>query len=122
MSRSTGRRSGRPISRPGFPRHPVRKVPRRPPMPGDDPSADPSAIVLDGVSHRYGHTVALDGVSLTIPGGTATAVVGPDGVGKSTLLGLIAGVKQGQGGTIRVLGGDMASASHRAAPLPASPT
>jgi ribosome-dependent ATPase len=78
-------------------------------MPGDDTCA----IILDGVSHRYGRVMALDNVSLSIPGGTATAVVGPDGVGKSTLLGLIAGVKREQAGTVRVLGGDMALASHR---------
>ena len=76
-------------------------------MSGDD------AVALEGVLHRYGRTAALDDVSLRIPGGTATAVVGPDGVGKSTLLALIAGVKRGQAGTVRVLGGDMASAAHR---------
>jgi ribosome-dependent ATPase len=77
------------------------------------PNESTQAIALDGVSHRYGHTTALDNVSLTIPNGTATAIVGPDGVGKSTLLALISGVKRGQSGTIQVLGGDMASAAHR---------
>src|SRR4051795_6952855 len=98
MSRSRWRRNGRPTLRRNFPPRP----PRRPSMPDD-------VINLDGVSHRYGHTTALDGVSLSIPGGTATAVVGPDGVGKSTLLALIAGIKRGQAGTVRVLGGDMKS-------------
>src|SRR5687768_5647124 len=118
MSGPTGRPCGPPISRRNFPRSRLRRRPRRTPMSGelmsgDDTLAITDAITLDGVSHRYGPIAALDNVSLTIPGGTATAVVGPDGVGKSTLLALIAGVKRGQAGTIRVLGGDMASAAHR---------
>src|SRR4051812_1635073 len=113
MSGPTGGRSGPSPSRRGSPRRSPGTPPRRPPMPGDDALAIPQAITLDGVSHRYGHTAALADVSLSVPGGTATAVVGPDGVGKSTLLALIAGVKRAQVGTIRVLGGDMASAAHR---------
>src|SRR3954464_9944340 len=102
MSRSRWLQNGRPTLRRDFPPHPTRRL-----------SMPDNAVKLDGVSHRYGHTTALDGVSLSIPGGTATAVVGPDGVGKSTLLALIAGIKRGQAGTVRVLGGDMKSAAHR---------
>jgi ribosome-dependent ATPase len=86
-------------------------------MPGEIPretlGGDAGAIVLDGVSHRYGHTAALADVSLAIPAGTATALVGPDGVGKSTLLALVAGVKRMQAGKVLVLGGDMDSSAHR---------
>ncbi len=65
------------------------------------------------VSHRYGAALALGNVSLSLPGGTTTALIGPDGVGKSTLLGLIAGVRRMQSGEIDVLGGDMRSSRHR---------
>ncbi len=56
---------------------------------------------------------ALDGVSVEIPSGCMVGLIGPDGVGKSTLLGLIAGAKKMQTGLIRVLGGDMADHRHR---------
>jgi ribosome-dependent ATPase len=76
-------------------------------------AAEPSAIEVDGITQRYGKTTALDGVTLSFRSGSATALVGPDGVGKSTLLGLIAGVRRLQAGAIRTLGGDIASAAHR---------
>ena len=69
---------------------------------------------LDRVSHRYGATVALDDVSLSLPAGRMVGVIGPDGVGKSTLLALVAGVRRIQRGRVWVLGGDMAERSHRA--------
>lgn len=68
---------------------------------------------LDGVSLRYKETCALDGVELEIPAGRMVGLIGPDGVGKSSLLALIAGARQIQEGTIEVLGGDMASRHHR---------
>ena len=49
---------------------------------------------LDGVSHRYGTTVALDNVTVDIPARIMVGVIGPDGVGKSTLLALISGVRK----------------------------
>ncbi|SNS70687.1 MULTISPECIES: ribosome-associated ATPase/putative transporter RbbA [unclassified Azospirillum] len=72
-----------------------------------------AAITLSAVSHHYGDKVALDAVSLEVPAGATVAVIGPDGVGKSTLLGLIAGVRALQTGQVRVQGGDMADAKHR---------
>lgn len=68
---------------------------------------------IDAVSHRYGETVALDEVTLEFPAGGITGLVGPDGVGKSTLLALLAGARKIQSGRIEVLGGDMASKAHR---------
>ena len=65
------------------------------------------AASLHGVTHRYGKTVALDNVTLEIPAGRMTGLIGPDGVGKSTLLGLIAGVRKIQTGEVRALGGDL---------------
>jgi ribosome-dependent ATPase len=70
-------------------------------------------VSIQGVMHRYGKSVALQGIDLEIPAGKMVGVIGPDGVGKSTLLGLIAGSKQLQQGKMQVLGGDIASASHR---------
>lgn len=72
-----------------------------------------AAIALAGVSHRYGKTVALDGVDLAVPAGCMAGLIGPDGVGKSTLLSLAAGVTRIQQGTVHVLGGDMAQRSWR---------
>lgn len=81
--------------------------------------ADPAATVsLSGVRHAYGRVVALRDLALTIPIGCKLAIVGPDGVGKSTLLGLIAGVRRIQRGSVKVLGGDMASAAHRSEAAP----
>ncbi len=74
--------------------------------------AEPIAA-LEGVTHRYGGTLALDGVSLAIPAGRMVGLVGPDGVGKSTLLGLVAGVRRLQTGKVTVLGGPMGDARHR---------
>lgn len=70
-------------------------------------------VEVHGLVHRYGAVTAVDGIELEISRGTATAFVGPDGVGKSTTLALVAGVRSLQRGTIRVLGGDMASRAHR---------
>ena len=76
-------------------------------------SAERPAVEVEGVTHRYGKIAALSGVNLSFRSGTATALVGPDGVGKSTLLGLVAGVRRMQSGVIRTLGGDVASRAHR---------
>ena len=78
----------------------------------------PPVVRLDRLEHRYGSTPAADGVSLDIPAGRMIGFVGPDGVGKSTWLGLIAGARKIQRGRVEVLGGDMASARHRAAVCP----
>ena len=70
------------------------------------------------VSHRYGARVALDNVRLEFPAGRMAGQIDPDGVGKSTLLGLIGGARTFQQGTVRAFGGDMADAAHRAAIRP----
>ena len=67
-----------------------------------------NTVSIQNLSHRYGKTLALDGVSLDIPKGATVGLIGPDGVGKSTLLSLMAGVKVIQDGRVEVLGGDMA--------------
>ncbi len=65
------------------------------------------------VSLRYGDVIALDGIDLDIPAGRMVGLIGPDGVGKSSLLSLLASVRIIQEGTVEVLGGDMASKAHR---------
>ncbi|MEK8085421.1 ribosome-associated ATPase/putative transporter RbbA [Aquabacterium sp. A3] len=76
------------------------------------------AVQIEAVTHRYGAVLALDGVSLNLPQGRTIGLVGPDGVGKSTLLGLIAGVKRLQSGRVTVLGTDVQKADARQALLP----
>ena len=71
------------------------------------------AARLNSVSHHYGATVALDDVSVSIPSGQMIGVIGPDGVGKSTLQALIAGVRKVQSGVVTVLDGDIADRVHR---------
>ena len=48
---------------------------------------------VEGVSHSYGKVQALDNISLDLPAACMIGLIGPDGVGKSTLLGLLAGAK-----------------------------
>ena len=70
---------------------------------------------LSDVSLRYGKTCAVNNVSLNIPANRMIGLIGPDGVGKSSLLALIAGARKLQDGQVWVLDGDMAKASHRRA-------
>lgn len=68
---------------------------------------------LTGVSLHYGQRCALENVSLDIPAGRMVGLIGPDGVGKSSLLSLVAGARALQAGEVSVLGGDMRQAEHR---------
>lgn len=62
---------------------------------------------------RYKGVTAIDGVSLEIPKGRMIGLIGPDGVGKSSLLALISGAKILQEGSLEILGGDIDLAKHR---------
>ncbi len=73
---------------------------------------------LRGVSLCYGETRAVDDVSLEIPANRMVGLIGPDGVGKSSLLALLAGARKMQDGEIRVLDGDMRDRRHRRAVCP----
>jgi len=75
----------------------------------------PPVVSIKNVTHRYKKVVALDGISLDVPPGIMVGIVGPDGVGKSTLMALVAGSKKMQEGTITVLDGEMSDARHRRA-------
>ncbi|WP_373980484.1 ribosome-associated ATPase/putative transporter RbbA [Achromobacter sp. JD417] len=80
--------------------------------------AVPPVASLSDVGLRYGKTQALDGITLDIPAGRMVGLIGPDGVGKSSLLALVAGARAVQQGKVMVLGGDMASRRHREAVCP----
>ena len=73
---------------------------------------------LSGVKHHYGAAIALRGVSLDLQPGALVGLIGPDGVGKSTLLALLSGAKQVQQGRVSVFGGDFRKAWHRRAVCP----
>ncbi len=68
---------------------------------------------LSNVSHQYSGNVAIQDISIAIPSGCMVGFIGPDGVGKSTLLGLISGVRKIQSGQISVFGGDIANKRFR---------
>ncbi|AGU52957.1 putative multidrug ABC efflux pump, ATP-binding protein [Variovorax paradoxus B4] len=80
--------------------------------------APPEVARLEQVALRRGRTMALDGVSLGIPANRMVGLIGPDGVGKSSLLALLAGAQAVQQGRVQVLGGDMAVAHHRRSVCP----
>jgi ribosome-dependent ATPase len=73
---------------------------------------------LDHVSQQYGGVVALNEVTIDLPAGCMVGLIGPDGVGKSSLLSIVAGARQIQSGKVFILGGDMADAGHRRAICP----
>ena len=78
----------------------------------------PTVVHLQGVRLDYGKVSALDGVDLDIPAGRMVGLIGPDGVGKSSLLALVSGARRIQAGRVEVLGGDMARRGHRNAVCP----
>lgn len=74
----------------------------------------PARVVrVANVQLQYKKTIALRDVSLEIPTGQLIGFIGPDGVGKSSLLSLIAGSRKIQAGSVETLGGSMADAAHR---------
>ena len=72
-----------------------------------------SVASVKQVTQRYGKAVALDDITLDFPAQKMIGLIGPDGVGKSTLLGIIAGVRRLQTGRVEVLGGNIADARFR---------
>ena len=71
------------------------------------------ALQATGINHRYGKQQALVDITFSLPAGTRCGLIGPDGAGKSSLLGLIAGVKKLQDGQLHVLGGAIEDRRHR---------
>lgn len=82
------------------------------------PGVAAAAIEIKRLGHRYGALSALEDISLSLPIGATIGLIGPDGVGKSTLLGVIAGVKRIQQGDVSVLGADLRDRRQREAVQP----
>ena len=76
-------------------------------------TSDSSVASVKKVTQRYGKAIALDEISLEFPAHKMLGLIGPDGVGKSTLLGIIAGVRKLQAGRVEVLGGNISDARFR---------
>jgi ribosome-dependent ATPase len=77
-----------------------------------------SVVKISKVTHRYGNNFALDDINLALPAGSMVGLIGPDGVGKSSLLALIAGARAVQQGEIEVLAGNMRDSRFRTAVSP----
>jgi ribosome-dependent ATPase len=83
-------------------------------QPGTSGPPDPAPVArLEDVSLVYGKTHALDAITLDLPAGRMIGLIGPDGVGKSSLMALVAGARRIQQGQVEVLGGDMADPGFR---------
>ncbi len=65
------------------------------------------SIRVEGITKHFGDAVALDDVSLEVESGSLTALLGPSGGGKSTLLRIIAGLDTPDTGTVRIEGEDL---------------
>jgi ribosome-dependent ATPase len=77
-----------------------------------------AVAVLDSLTQKYGKVTALDGVTISMPADCMVGLIGPDGVGKSTLLSIVAGARQIQSGRATVLDGDISDAKHRTSVCP----
>ncbi|PLX61167.1 ribosome-associated ATPase/putative transporter RbbA [Sedimenticola selenatireducens] len=82
-------------------------------------SVDSATVVsISGLTHRYGGNPVLSHIDLSFPAGQMVGLIGPDGVGKSTLLALIAGARTLQEGRLEVLDGEMGNRRFRASASP----
>ena len=70
----------------------------------------PAAIEIESVTKRFGETVAVSELSLTVPTGAFLGLLGRNGAGKSTLIKMITGLMRPTSGRIRVLDGQEAGA------------
>ena len=69
-----------------------------------NPSPPDAAVVLDGVTKRFGEHTAVDNVSLRVPAGSCYGFIGPNGSGKTTTLRMIMRILEQDGGDVSVLG------------------
>ena len=68
---------------------------------------------ITNLSHKYKDVIALDNINLEIPKGKMVGLIGPDGVGKSTLLAILSGTKIIQDGKVEVLNYEMSEQNSR---------
>lgn len=68
------------------------------------PQTQTAAIVAKGLTRRFGQTIAVDSLDLTVASGSVTGVLGPNGAGKSTFLRMLVGLVRPSGGTAVVAG------------------
>ena len=73
---------------------------------------DAPAISLVGVSKRYKGRTAVQNLSFDVPAGSVVALLGGNGAGKSTTIGMIMGLIEPTSGTVKVLGRDMTHERH----------
>ena len=83
-------------------------APSAQPAPGAQPAAPGAAVELTSLRKVFAGTVALDGLSLSVPEGSVFGFLGPNGAGKTTTLRILAGLARPSGGSARVLGSDVA--------------
>jgi ABC-2 type transport system ATP-binding protein len=76
----------------------------QPPPPQPQPPRNGWAVETHGLSKRFGATVAVDGVELLVPRGSAFGYLGPNGAGKTTLIRTLLGLTRADGGTMSLLG------------------
>jgi iron(III) transport system ATP-binding protein len=85
--------------------------------PGDErATAERGDLVIEGIVHRYGSTLAVDRVSLTVPKGEVHCLMGPSGCGKSTILRVIAGLERLQAGSVTLAGRTLADGGSNVPP------
>jgi ribosome-dependent ATPase len=77
-------------------------------------ASESSVAIVRELTQRYGIVAALDEVTTELPAGCLVGLIGPDGVGKSTLLAILAGARRIQEGEAIVLGEDISGAAARA--------
>ena len=74
------------------------------------PAADGEpAVLVDGLTKRYGDRTVLDGISISVERGELVALLGPNGAGKTTSVEIVEGYRRADAGIVRVLGHDPAS-------------
>jgi ATP-binding cassette, subfamily C, bacterial len=91
--------------------------PPLPPFPSPPPTTGPhDALTLSSVTFAYGPAAVpvIEDLDLRVPQGTHLAVVGPSGIGKSTLAGIVAGVLRPRHGSVRLCGHRVPGATSRA--------
>jgi ribosome-dependent ATPase len=81
-------------------------------------AGEPPVARLEDITHKYESVFALDHVTVDIPSGSMVGLIGPDGVGKSSLLALISGARKIQAGRVTVFGADMSRSKEREAICP----